>query len=90
MAPTIASGDDPAAEGVAPAAASHHPPVVIDLGKRSRKKVKKLRRGEGPLMSETEEVLAELRAAEKLDGEVQPIFVIVRQKRPRRSRRWPF
>ena len=38
------------------------PAVVVDLGKKSRKKVKKLRKGKGPLLEDVDDAIAQLRS----------------------------
>jgi len=54
---------------------------VIDLGKQRRKRIKELRRGEGKLMDEINASIEELRTAGALGADVQPVVVVVRQKR---------
>jgi len=54
--------------------------VVIDMGKKSRKKVKKLRRGRGPLLEEVNDTITELQAEGKLEAGVAPVIVVVRGK----------
>ena len=56
-------------------------PVIIDLGKRKRKQVKKLRRGEGKLLDDVNGAVAELRTAGTLNSDAQPVIIIVREKR---------
>lgn len=78
-----------AAASAAPAehvARSANGPILVDLGKKSRKKVKKLRRdGEGALMDKVKTVLDELRANGTLKGEAQPVLIVVRERRKRKS-----
>ena len=62
-------------------AATNPAPVVIDLGKQRRKRIKELRRGEGKLMDEINASIEELRTAGALGADVQPVVVVVRQKR---------
>ena len=64
-------------------------PILIDLGKQSRKKTRRLRKGKGGLMRDVGECIEELRHEGKISGEAQPVIVVVRQKR-RRSQllRW--
>jgi len=71
-----------AAEAVAPRADAKAP-VIIDLGKHRRKRVKQLRKGEGPLADEINGCVEELKAAGTLAGNVQTVVVIVQQKRRR-------
>jgi hypothetical protein len=71
----------PGAEKVsAPERPSENVPVVIDLGKKSRKGVKALRRGEGPLLKEVIDAIEELKAAGTVSASAQPVIVVVRQK----------
>jgi hypothetical protein len=63
-------------------------PVVLDLGKQRRKRIKELRRGEGRLMDEVAASIEELRTAGALSADAQPVVVIVRQKR-RKTRGLP-
>lgn len=56
-------------------------PILIDLGKRKRKQVKRLRRGRGPLLNEVEELLAELRAEGSIAPGAQPVVIVVQPKR---------
>jgi hypothetical protein len=58
-------------------------PVVIDLGKHRRKRVKALRRGTGPLAEEVNSALAELRMAGTVSSNAQTVVVIVRERRRR-------
>jgi hypothetical protein len=55
-------------------------PVIIDLGKKSRKKIKRLRRGEGALMDDVNQAIQELRNANKISASAQPVVVVVREK----------
>jgi hypothetical protein len=61
------------------------PPVVLDLGKQRRKRVKQLRRGEGRLMDEVNASLEELRTAGAIAADAQAVVIIVREK-PRKMR----
>jgi hypothetical protein len=56
------------------------PAVVIDLGKKKRKKVRQLRKGKGPLLGEVDEAIAELRADGTISEGAVPVIVVVRQK----------
>ena len=58
-------------------------PVIIDLGKHRRKRIKKLRKGEGALADEIKGCVEELKAAGTLAGDAQTVVVIVQQKRRR-------
>jgi len=53
--------------------------IILDLGKRSRKKIKRLRRGEGALAERIDRTVEQLRADGELhDGDV--VVAIVKQK----------
>lgn len=58
-------------------------PVIIDMGKQRRKRVKALRRGTGRLADELNGTIEELRAAGTVSPDSQTVIVIVRQRRRR-------
>jgi hypothetical protein len=60
-------------------------PVVVDLGSKSKKKIKQLRRGEGRLLGELDKVVAELVADGTLTEPSQALVVVVKPKRRRRG-----
>lgn len=63
------------------------PPLVIDLGKTRRKRIKRLKRGRGKLAREVQQVVAEVSASlgdEAHDKEIIPVVVIYRRKRKKR------
>ena len=60
-------------------------PIVFDIGKQRRKRIKQLRRGEGKLMNEVQAAIGELRRTGSISGNAQPIIIIVREK-PRGAR----
>jgi len=60
-------------------------PVVVDLGTKKRKQIKKLRKGTGPLMDDLQELLERLRAAGHLAAGATPVVMVVKQKPRRRS-----
>jgi hypothetical protein len=60
--------------------------VVVDFGKRqTRKQIKRLRRGEGKLLTRVEGIVNDLVAAGNVKSTAQPVVIIVREKE-----RWPF
>jgi len=64
-------------------------PVVIDLGKTRRKRIKQLKRGRGKLVDETRDVVEELRdslGAEAAGKELVPVVIVYRRKEKRRRR----
>jgi hypothetical protein len=63
------------------------PPVVVDLGKVKNKRIKQLKRGEGPLLEELDDVVAAIEeelADEIGDRAVLPVVVLYRKKEKRR------
>ena len=58
-------------------------PIVLDLGKRSRKQVRRLRKGKGRLMDRIESVIQDLKAEGTVSGSARPIIVVVRQRAKR-------
>lgn len=58
-------------------------PIIIDLGKHRRKRVKDLRKGTGRLADEVNGCLAELRMAGTVSPNAQTVVVIVRERRRR-------
>jgi hypothetical protein len=60
-------------------------PVVVDLGSKKRKQIKKLRKGTGPLMDDVQELIEKLRAAGHLAAGATPVVMVVKQKPRRRS-----
>jgi hypothetical protein len=63
--------------------------IVVDMGKKRRKQVKRLRNGEGKLMDKVQEVIASMRE----DGSSTPgdtIVVVVERKADFRAMRAPF
>lgn len=61
-------------------------PIVIDLGKKNRKQVRKLRRGKpGRLMDRVEDALDHLRQSGAMAAEAQPVVIVIRQ-RPKKRR----
>ncbi|AGC46609.1 hypothetical protein MYSTI_05330 [Myxococcus stipitatus DSM 14675] len=61
-------------------------PVFLDLGKKSAKAVKKLRKGKGRLLDDVRETLQDLQASGRVAANAQPVIVIVRAK-PKKKKR---
>ena len=63
-------------------------PIVIDLGKRKRKAIKKLKRGYGPLVDEILVALTEVQdnLGEQVAGNGILPIIILYQKKQRRGR----
>ncbi len=62
--------------------------LLLDLGSKRRKQVKKLRKGNGPLMRRVEDTIEQLREDKELSGSGDVIVVIVKQKP--KSKGWIF
>jgi hypothetical protein len=55
-------------------------PIILDLGKKSRKSVKRLRNGKGKLLNEALDSIEELQRVGTIPRSAQPVIVIVREK----------
>jgi Family of unknown function (DUF6200) len=58
------------------------PLVVVDLGKQKRGRIKKLRKGDGPLMERVQGVIDELRVGGTVGDNAQAVVIVVREKVP--------
>ena len=59
-------------------------PIIIDLGKKKRKQVRKLSKGKAcQLADRIQEVLEEAILAKAVPSDAQPVLVIVREKKKR-------
>lgn len=65
---------------------THHGPIVVDLGKASRKRIRQVREGTGKLMDEVNTLLEEMRASGTIGASAQPVLIVVRQKPRKKSR----
>jgi len=84
-------------EAKATTQASHRPakeaeaapaPIIVDLGKKSRKQVRKLRKGRpGKLLERVEESIEHLRQNGALAANAQPIVIVVKERSKRRGKR---
>lgn len=74
-------------EKVSTPSADSPEPIIIDLGKKDRKQVRKLRKGKpGRLMNRIDDTMDHLRADGTLAADAQPIVVIVKERVRRRGR----
>jgi hypothetical protein len=64
-------------------------PVLIQLGRQRRKRVRELLRGEGKLFDEVTASIEELKANGTLPATAHPVIVVVRE-RPRKTVRGLF
>ena len=63
-------------------------PIIIDMGKKKKKDIKRLRKGTGKLMDDVDNCIQELKEAGEITGSVRPVVVVVAEKRQRQ--RWPW
>jgi hypothetical protein len=64
-------------------------PIIVDLGKKSKKQIKQMRSGTGKLIDEVQGVIEELRTAGTVSADAQPIVFVVRQRRRRMNSLFP-
>lgn len=86
MAPT--TDTTPARTETSEASAPSSAPILVDLGKHGRKRVRQLREGRGPLMEEIAHCVAELQSGGAIAANTTPVVIIVRERR-RRQAAWP-
>jgi len=80
----------PVESDAASAATSAGPgPVIVDLGKKSRKQIRRAREGTGKLIDEINVTLEELRAQGTIKPDAQAVVIIVRQKPRKKAFPWP-
>lgn len=69
-------------------------PIIVDLGKQKRKRIKALKEGRGRLMDEVTDVVDQVRESlgEDAEGKVMiPVVLLYRRRRRRRrARLFPF
>ena len=63
-------------------------PIVVDIGKKRRKAIRRMRKGEGKLMMEINHLVEELRTAGSISASSQPVIIVVKQKRKTRALPW--
>lgn len=54
--------------------------TVIDMGKQKRKRVKRLRRGEGRLMEDVQTAISDLRANGTIGSNAEAVVIVVERK----------
>ncbi|UQA57002.1 hypothetical protein [Polyangium aurulentum] len=63
-------------------------PIIIDLGKKSKKQVNKLRKGKpSRLLRRVEDTVEQLRASGEIGEHIKPIIIVVRQRQRQKGRR---
>jgi ethanolamine ammonia-lyase small subunit len=71
-----------AAPAAAVAESQLREPIIIDMGKKKRRQVRKLRKGkEGSLMDRIKEALEEGIAAKAIPANAQPVIIVVKEKK---------
>lgn len=68
-------------------------PVFLDLGSKSRKAIKKLKRKRGKLMTEVEQSVEDVSSrlgSDAKNKQLIPIVIIYRRKRKRKANNFPF
>ena len=79
----------PAATDTKPSTSTPNP-LIVDLGKKRPKQIKQLRKGRGKLFDKVNSTLQELKTANTISANAEPVVVIVRERRKRtRSRLLP-
>lgn len=54
--------------------------MVLDIGKRSSKSIKKLRKGKGKLLRRVNNVVGQLRNSGEIQKDAQVVLVVVRER----------
>lgn len=55
-------------------------PIIIDLGKQKKGRIKSLRKGKGKLLSNINDCLDELKSNGVLADNAQPVIIVVKEK----------
>jgi hypothetical protein len=63
-------------------------PIVINLGKSNRKRIKRLKRGEGTLMIDVQTTLVRLKMDGRIAPEIEPVVFVVERRRSKSSMAW--
>ena len=66
------------------------PPIIVSLGKKSKKQIKRLKRGKGSTMDEVMDVVDQVQAhlGEDAAGKVIVPVVVIYRKKERRFKGW--
>lgn len=59
-------------------------PLIIDMGKKSSKQVRRLKKGRGRLVEKIDETIERLRAQGQIAASAQTVIVVVRERKKRR------
>lgn len=81
------------AETAAPnSAANITPPIVVDIGKVSRKKIRRLKKGQGPLLDDVNEAVLQVQeqlGRESNGKEIVPVVILYRKEPKKLSKCFP-
>jgi Family of unknown function (DUF6200) len=78
---TVETPAKPATRAAAPQGAI----TIVDLGRRSKKQIKRLRKGEGRLLDRVEQTVDQLKADNEIDSNSEVVVVVVKQKDKRKG-----
>ncbi len=67
-------------QGLGTQAESNTDMMVLDIGKRSPKAIKKLRKGKGKLLNRVNNVVGQLRNSGEIKEDAQVVLVVVRER----------
>jgi len=79
---------DPIHEKTEAAPKAKPEPIIVDLGKQKKNKIRRLRNGKGDLFSKVLETHAQLEARGVTGEATGPVIVVVNEKK--RKARWPY
>jgi hypothetical protein len=65
----------------APAVATVTPPVVVKLGRQSKKRIKQLTKGRGRLLDKVMDAIAEMQRNGTVVSGAQPVIIVVKEER---------
>lgn len=54
--------------------------IIVDLGRKRARQVKRLRKGKGKLLDKVHQVIEELKANNSISGSVQPVVIVVQER----------
>jgi hypothetical protein len=78
---TVETPAKPATRATAPQGAI----TIVDLGRRSKKQIKRLRKGEGRLLDRVEQTVDQLKADNEIGASSEVVVVVVKQKDKRKG-----
>jgi len=76
----MATQTTPATTTAPPPKATGDAPIVLDLGSKSRKQIRRLRKGEGKLMDRITQLVDDLKSNGTISGSAQPIIIVVKER----------